>query len=592
VTLDQEQLREYIRMGRHKARTDLMWLCHNVLGMTRVNEEVHGTFMRKLQQFDRHQGWDRWDETLGRFVYIPKYEDPIEMSAYRKKNLILAPRSWYKSSVNVMAHSIQWILNYPDITMLLMHASQETIEKQFAFIKQQFHKNAVMRFFFPEFCPPVEAKEFGTQTYFQCPARTRFTAAPTMNISGIESIRTGMHYHVIKFTDIVDEKNSATKDQCQKVAYSYDMAQNLLISPLYWIDVEGTRYNFSDVYGRIIDQWIECKKNEEECEFDVFVMGCYKTDLASIGKAVEEYTPDEQEAPFVLKSGRKIHSLEELKDPKYKGDLPISRFPSQFPAEALEKERKTSLSGEMMFATQKLNNPSATDDTAFNIKMVLWKDPEEIKRVPAAYHYTTVDTADTTNNRSDYTVITTAMVDRMNRKYVVDVRRGRFKPDEIISHIFQVYDKYKPLKVKVEETGFVRGLKDSIQRRSQMTGVFPPFVYRAASTQISKTSKILAALQPPFKDGLIFLSTGLADDVKEAFKHEFTRFPKYVHDDILDSLAALYTDEDVSGPVRPEPTMAQLLQKAQQVMWAKADRYQEIFGSFEGNDTGSWSGLG
>jgi predicted phage terminase large subunit-like protein len=203
-----------------------------------------------------------------------------------------------------------------------------------------------------------------------------------------------------------------------------------------------------------------------------------------------------------------------------------------------------------------------------------------------------VDTADTTNNRSDYTVITTAGVDRINRKYVVDIRRGRMKPDEIVSNVFDVYDKYRPGKVKWEETGFVRGLKSSIQRRSQMTGVYPPFVYRTPSAQISKVSKILSSLQPPFIDRLIFFSTAIPADVQEALKHELARFPKYVHDDILDTLAALYDGEDVNGPVKEDPTMAQLLQQAQRVMWEKADRYEEIFGVRDEEVTGSWAGLG
>jgi hypothetical protein len=113
--------------------------------------------------------------------------------------------------VNVIAHTVQWILNYPDVTILLVHASQETLEQIFKSIKDIFHKNSAMRYFFPEFCPPARQKEFGTQHNFDIPCRTVRTTAPTVSIAGIESIKTGMHYHVMKFTDIVDEKNAATK---------------------------------------------------------------------------------------------------------------------------------------------------------------------------------------------------------------------------------------------------------------------------------------------------------------------------------------------------------------------------------------------
>lgn len=80
------------------------------------------------------------------------------------------------------------------------------------------------------------------------------------------------------------------------------------------------------------------------------------------------------------------------------------------------------------------------------------------------------------------------------------------------------------------------------------------------------------------------------DFVKEELKHELSRFPKYQHDDILDTLADAFQNEDVFGPLKESQSMKELLQKARDVMIQRAEEYQEIFGDKSKMD--SWTGLG
>ena len=556
---------KYIAAGRRKARTNLFWLCKHVLDFTKVVPHVHGPIIEHLQGFRGCQGTDI--VTNEKFEYTPLDDDPANVLTGPRKRLLLAPRGWYKTSVNIEAHIVQWILNFPDITILLVHASQEIAEQILSNIKRHFQQNSRMRYLFPEFCPP-EKKEWGTQQFFDIPARRHYTKSPTVQVSGIETIRTGMHYHVLKFTDIVDEKNTATREQCEKIIYRYGMARSLLISPRYWIDIEGTRYHYSDLYGRIIDEWMKEEEQGREHAFQVFIMPCYKRDIEN-----ERFTPDELDKPF-------------LYDAKGK---PISRFPEEFPTEELEKMRTDPVVGEEVFATQYLNNPITGESQAFDIKDLRWKTPEEIARIPIQYAVTTVDLAETTGKRSDNTVITTCLVDRMNRRYVVDIRIGKFLPDAIVDHLFLVHLKYRPLKIKIEETGFTRGLLPSVRRRSQITGIWPNFEFLKRDNQASKVERILG-LQPWYKNGMLYFSTELPIHVKEELKHELTRFPKYIHDDILDTLADQFQGETNFGPVKESPSMKELLRTAQQKMLDNLDKYELIFGKKE--TTGSWSGLG
>ena len=110
-----------------------------------------------------------------------------------------------------------------------------------------------------------------------------------------------------------------------------------------------------------------------------------------------------------------------------------------------------------------------------------------------------------------------------------------------------------------------------------------------AFTQVGKVERILS-LQPWYKNGLVYFSTELSDDAREELKHELSRFPKYSHDDILDTLADLFQNEEVFGPVKAPPSMKEMLTYAEKVMLEKMDQYELIFGEKPKDD--SWTGLG
>ena len=577
------QEREYIRLGRHKARTDALWLARNVLGMKKMAEHVHRPMANFLQQFGPYQGVDEWNEQEGRFIYTPSAPDPIDAiptAIEGEKRLLLAPRSWYKTSLNVVTHSVQWILNYPDITILWLHASQEVLEPVITVVKRAFWKNNVMRYYFPEYCVPAGQREFGTQVSFNIPNRKVYSASPTLGIGGIESVRTGMHYHVIKYTDIVDDKNSTTKDLCEKIVQKFGMCRNLLISPKYWSDVEGTRYNFSDLYGRVIDDWLKEDKLGLPHQYKCFIMGCYKKDVDN-----ERFSPDELDAPYLLDPAKQ-------KDEKTGKDLRrISRFPEAEPTEVLESKRIDSTYGEEQFNTQQLNNPVGTDNMIFPPEQMRWKSEADLKHIPMQYYVTTIDLANTTNKKSNYTAITTCGVDRMNRRYVVDIQLGKYPADEIVDRIFATQLLFKPIRVKIEKTAFLDGLRPSITRKSQMTGIWPNFEYLPRDSEVTKQMRIELSLQPWYKQGLIFFNEGLDTFVKEHLKHELTRFPKYSYDDVLDTLADQFQGETVFGPLKMSRTEEQVLKDAKRLMIQRAEDFQAIFGK-QDLDQGSWTGLG
>ena len=182
-------------------------------------------------------------------------------------------------------------------------------------------------------------------------------------------------------------------------------------------------------------------------------------------------------------------------------------------------------------------------------------------------------------------------VDRMNRRYIVDIRLGKYLPDEIVDLLFFTQQKWKPIKIKIEETGFVRGLAPAMRRKSEMTGVWPNFVFLPPDNQTSKEGRIMS-LQPMYKAGLIYFNSALDAFVKEELKHELTRFPKYQHDDIIDTLADMYQDEPVYGPLKESKTELEVFKLAQKLLAEHAHEYDQIFGTHEEAIGESYKGLG
>jgi predicted phage terminase large subunit-like protein len=514
-----------ILAARKKARTDIIWLAKHVLGYKDVDPEVHFPVINSLQKFDELQGKDEFLPP-GAFKYTPKEGNPEEILSGTRRRLILDPRGFLKTTLNVITHSIQWILNYPNVAILIVHASGEKAEEVLQEIKAHFQSNPAFRYFFPEYCPRGSRGDWGTRQYFTTPARNQIRKEPTVSVGAIEKAMAGSHYHVIKFTDVVDLSNVGTKAQLDKVIYTFGMFRNLLISPRHWIDVEGTRYDFHDLYGRIIDNRFK------DSQWQIMVRGVYKKDIPD-----PKFTPEELDAPYLLDAqGRRI-----------------SWWPKRFPTEELERERTDPTTGEYVFASQKLNNPvDLSEEKPFPLNKLTWIEEEALKRVPMSYYTTTVDTADTVGEKSNYSCLTTCGWDRMGRCYVVDIRLGKFLPDEIVSQMFNIQQKYKPRCIRVEETAFVRGLWPSVGRMRDLSGIFPVFDFIKRDNVTAKQERILS-IQPWYKAGEIRFSAGLPEFVKERLVQELSRFPKTTHDDILDTLADQFQNRTFFGPEKPRP---------------------------------------
>lgn len=567
-----------LRLTRWKARTDLTFLAKDILGYKDVVGPQRFPFMNHLQKFPLPpatllEKYDRLDH--GNWIYTPHTE--LTQLPGGRRVLILDPRGFLKTTINAQSHSIQWILNYPDVAMMVIQSNGDKSEMILGEIKKHFQANETFRDLFPEHVPHRKVFDWGNRREFTSEARAKNVTRkePTMMAGSIDKGSSGIHVDVMKFSDIVEPSNVKTPDQIENVIQSFGMMENLLVAPTYWVDVEGTRYDFSDLYGRIIDAEMELPP--EKRQWKIHVRGCYHKETPE--GSPEKFTPEELDLPFRYDDeGKKI-----------------SWWPERWPTDVLEAKRVDKSKGEYLFATQQLNDPRKVDEKSMpfpvNDEYPKWISVDNYrKNVKIVHKTTTVDTAETKTDRADYTAITTIAWDRHGRPYVIEVLHGKWLPDEIIDKMVEVQLHHQPLYMSVEETAYVRGFKSSLLRKLQVMNLHINLKFLKRETTISKPERILNTLQPVYKSGELRFMKGLGHGedsnegqrVTEVLKNELQKFPRFMHDDIIDSLSDHFQDKEWFGRLAPRnenpwdnengPEMQKRLYGDAMTHWLKLDR--------------------
>lgn len=522
---------KWLREARWRGRTDTLWLANEVLGYRDICESFHRPMIDFLQPFpmptiDVALQADKITETSVEYTpWLNLYNLPHDYT----RRLLIDQRGSMKTTLNCMVHTIQWILNFPDIAVGIFQANLDKGRDILREIKGHFQFNEVFREIYPDYCPQRRVDDWGTQDSFLLPNRTKIRKEPTVKVASIEKGAAGSHFDIMKFSDIVDESNSETETQLKKITSAFFQRENLLVKLEGWIDVEGTRYDYQDLYGVIIDRWLNLdgKSPDYQKHWKVFLRGCYLREDVT-------YTPLDL-------------AKEYRKDDKGKR---VPAFPERFPLEALERQEAED---PIQFANQRLQDPSALEgeQTYFPFHKFRTISQQDFAKVPVAFYTVTVDTASTQNQRSHNSVITTCAWDWAGRCYVRDVRLGKLQQDEIIHHLFDLHKRFKPTDIAIEETEYVKGMKPALARYQDTMKIYLPLKFIPRDTNLSKQDRIRNTLRPWWMLGEIIFLDNLS--CLEHIKTELKRFPKWM-DDFLDTLADQFQTREWFGRLgrRPE----------------------------------------
>lgn len=166
--------------------------------------------------------------------------DKVLLSPSKYKRIII-PRNHLKSSA-VMSWVLWCILKNPDLSILYESSIYAQAMKYLGEMKKHLES-------------PVWNKYFGdwvgkpwTDSQLMVNKRKKIQPASTISASGVDKAQTGQHYDIIVLDDLVNENNSKTIDQREKVIDRYKQALSLL-RPQGIVVVVGTPWDRDDLYG-------------------------------------------------------------------------------------------------------------------------------------------------------------------------------------------------------------------------------------------------------------------------------------------------------------------------------------------------------
>jgi hypothetical protein len=393
-------------------------------------------------------------------------------------------------------------------------------------IENHFRFNDHFRFLFPEFCPDnTGSSRWGSRDDFTIPNRRRkWLKEPTMRVVTVGKVVAGPHYEVIKHSDVVDKENSRTptgiKDVKDHFKYTMPLLERGPVVPgrqltRGWVDLEGTIYDFSDLYCEEIEKDEERSKRGQSCRWSI-----HKRD-SIIDPRVTSLSMDDAEAVMWT-----LPNLQVL-------------WPKRFPVDELKALYEDI--GSYIFNCQYRLKPSAKGMNLATTSEIKYF-PARFKKVllPTLYMKTTIDLAGMEEDPDlCNTAITTVGHAKNGRKYVFEALVGRPTPFEIINYIFELDLRYstnlsQKLVIQVEKAHHADALKPFIEREMQQRNQWLTIRYIPRDSTISKDNRIFYGLNPWFKKGLIWF----ADDIycTPHIVNEVTKFPKYKYKDFLDSL--------------------------------------------------------
>ncbi len=475
---------------REKCRADKQYLSE-VMGYDFV-ESVHRELWNQFPKYDPTQPW--------------AFQSEI------KKRLILWSRGHFKTTA-VVVEIVQIILNFPDIRILILQGSKSVTRILLHEIKCHFtgqNTNSRIKELFPEFC----ADELGNANEFVVPARkNKGLAQSTVTVASPRSVKTGQHYDIGFFDDLVNDQNYRSPKLLKKVKEDFMMCLPLIDPPHYAV-LTGTRYSFGDLYEEVI-RW-------NKGEWTVSQKTCWLND-------------DEEAC--------------------------VPRFPQQIaknkPSKIIGFTREGLLlmqeNDPEMFGGQYMNRPIQHGGQSFTKSMLdnALILPADAPGLSPAHFF--IDLAGTDNDKSDDSCIIVGKHDTLMTQYVVDVRGDKWLVPAMAQNIIEMALIHRPHRIWFEKTNNSASFVEYLKLVAKYQNIYLPIDYIKVNNRADAKYIRIGSLPGLLKHKKLKFFVGLAK--WEKIVEQFLRFPagKNKHDDYPDTIALMaqvFGGETLNTPVR------------------------------------------
>jgi predicted phage terminase large subunit-like protein len=433
-----------------------------------------------------------------------------------------------------MADTVQWIINYPEVTIMILTGVLKLAEDFVGEIKGFFKladgtmenvnlfetKKAIkpvtldddtpfmFQVLFPEHCIDKDA---GTLQEFQTPAVSQTEKECTVWAASIDQNLSGWHVGVMKLDDVVTNENSRTVDRIININKQVSINQAML-HPYGFYDKIGTWYDSEDTYGQDMKHIKSCEKSGDPITMKVYLRPGWWPNAAAIkaGKVESEMLESDYELWF--------------------------NVPGQLTYAFLHSKMHDAEG----FAIKYLNDPTKAHTVKFPRELLERRTIHSNLLPQSGLIVTCIDTAYSTKSWADYTVMITAMI-YGGRFYIIDMARGKWNEFELPCKIASVANQWRPSRICIEESVGVKWLGKEIYREMDKLHVRVPIEFVPMGKGSKATAKDAMA-KPVLRylgdERLLFANQMVG--LEELYK-EVSAFgtAAAAHDDIVDALALL-----------------------------------------------------
>lgn len=480
--VDIQALAEQKAKDRARAKYDYFFLANEILGYD--FQPCHAELFACFLQYKPGVDW-------------------VSLSAV-KDCMILWSRSHYKTTAVVVA-IIMAILNFPNIRILIMQGSlsvTQTLLKQVLAHFTGEAQGSQLSTLFPEFCGDKRALK-GSKMQFTTTARTaKQLAQATVSVASPKSVKTGQHYDLGFFDDLMNDQNYRHANLLVKVREDFTLAQ-ALIDPGCYRFISGTRYAFGDLYEEIL-RW-----QGQSGKWIISIRDCW----------LDSSLPDDQKVPrlsrFTKKNGQ------------------IGGFTRE---ELLQMQQDDPAN----FAMQYLLKPIAASQQAFT-KELFYKSQIPFADTPELSEaILVIDLASSDKPLADDSVIQIGRIDSIGVGYLCDQAGGQWQPMETANHVIAMSLKHRPRTIYLEKSASGMIFKTVLEMTARQKAIYLTIEFIPVDNKDNAKNMRVWSLAGAVKRGVFKFIMGLPKF--DRLIEQGCEFPKgrHGHDDYIDTAALLY----------------------------------------------------
>lgn len=199
--------------------------------------------------------------------------------------------------------------------------------------------------------------------------------------------------------------------------------------------------------------------------------------------------------------------------------------------------------GSYMFANQYQNEIIPEGEQTFKKEWIRYSSPDDLQEKPLLY-FAFIDPAIGELKHHDYTALIVAAVDEKKNWYIIEAKRQRINPSQIIQMCFDTFAKYKCSAIGIEDVAFQRSIIHFAMEEARRRGVSLPVTGVKRGPDKTKQMRILS-LVPRLEWGSLYMANRFYD-----LELELAQFPRGAHDDLLDALSSIEDIVHYPTPLR------------------------------------------